>query len=175
MAIFSITSIRDVAFLVGLGAGIYAAFFLLGFGFSTAVSFEECGKIDTQKNATQGAIWAMYPTVAWFIIRSFEILRVQFDRFYRSIDSSEGGVERAGWISIGYVLMLAAIVGVYTLVSNTKKEVCIPDVDEMTKFKNDMLLKIKEKKDNLAAAQETTPAVTPVTDSARSGKKQPPT
>ena len=95
MAIFSITSIRDVAFLVGLGAGIYAAFFLLGFGFSTAVSFEECGKIDTQKNATQGAIWAMYPTVAWFIIRSFEILRVQFDRFYRSIDSSEGGVERA--------------------------------------------------------------------------------
>jgi hypothetical protein len=171
MAIFALTTAREWGIMFGLGCGIYAFFFLLGFGFSAAATFHECEKADAAKNAKYGAIWAAYPTAAWFIIRSFEILRVQFDRFYRSFDSSEGGIERAGWISIGYFLTLACVVGMYGLVGDSVKDVCIPSVDEATRFKESMVARKAEKDAAIKAAQESTPAVKPVVGSAPADKK----
>jgi len=170
MAIFALTTAREWGIMFGLGCGIYAFFFLLGFGFSAAATFHECEKADAAKNAKYGAIWAAYPAAAWFIIRSFEILRVQFDRFYRSFDSSEGGIERAGWISIGYFLTLACVVGMYGLVGDSVKDVCIPSVDEATRFKESMVARKAEKDAAIKAAQESTPAVKPVVGSAPAGK-----
>ena len=171
MATFAFTTAREWGIMFGLGCGLYAFFFLLGFGFSAAATFHDCEKADAAKNAKYGAIWAVYPTLGWFIIRSFEVLRVQFDRFYRSFDSSEGGIERAGWISIGYFLTLACVVGMYGLVGDSVKDVCIPSVDEATRFKENMIAQKAEKDAAIKAAQESTPAVTPVVGSVPAGKK----
>jgi len=169
MAIFAIDSSREVMMLFGIGAGIYAFFFLLGYGFSSAATFYDCGKIDPSTNAKQGAIWAVYPTLAWFLIRSFEILRQYFDRFYLMFDSN---VEMARWVSVGYVITLGCIVGIYGLIYNSSKIVCIPNIDEVAKFKQDLLDKQKEHDDTIKAAQESTPAVTVVSKSGQSSKKQ---
>jgi hypothetical protein len=171
MAIFALTTAREWGIMIGIGCGLYAVFFLLGFGFSAVATFQECQKADASKNAKYGAIWAVYPTIAWFIIRSFEILRVQFDRFYRSFDSSEGGIERAGWISIGYFLTLACVIGMYGLVGDSVKDVCIPSVDEATKFKQNLLAQKEAKDAAIKAAQESTPAVKPVVGSAPSSTR----
>jgi hypothetical protein len=171
MAILALSTGREWGIMVGITLGIYAFFFLLGFGFSAAATFHECEKADATKNATNGAIWAAFPTGAWVVIRSLEILRVQFDRFYRSFDSSEGGIERAGWISIGYFLTLACVVGMYGLVGDSIRDVCIPSVDEATQFKQNLLDRKAEKDAAVKAAQESTPAVKPVVGSAQSSKK----
>lgn len=167
MAVFALTTAREWSIMAGIGFGLYAFFFLLGFGFSAAATFQSCEKVDSAKNAKHGAIWAVYPAIAWFIIRSFEILRVQFDRFYRAFDSTDGGIERAGWISIGYFLTLACVVGMYGLVGDSVTDVCIPTIDEATRFKQAMIDKKAEKEAAIKAAQESTPAVKPVTGSAR--------
>ena len=172
MAIFALTTGREWGIMIGVGLGLYAFFFLLGFGFSAASTFQSCEKVDSAKNAKHGAIWAAYPGIAWFIIRTFEILRVQFDRFYRSFDSTTEGIERAGCISIGYFLTLACVVGMYGLVGDSITDICIPSVDEATRFKQDMLDKKAEKDAAVKAAQESTPAVKPVVDSGQAGKKQ---
>lgn len=160
MAFFSLDSITDIAIYVGLGIGIYLFFFFLGFGLSSLITFQECEKTNSDKNAVSGAVWAVYPTLAWFLIRPFEIIRYHFDTFYLSFDSA--GTDRAGWISVGYVLMLACIAGIYNLYTTSKTSVCIPDIDEATRFKEEMLKRQQEKEEALKEAQETTPAVSKV-------------
>jgi len=170
MAIFALTTGREWGIMVGITLGLYAFFFLLGFGFSAAATFYECEKADAAKNAMHGAIWAAFPAGAWVVIRSLEILRVQFDRFYRNFDSSEGGIERAGWISIGYFLTLACVVGMYGLIGDSVRDVCVPSVDEATQFKQDLLDQKAAKDAAIKAAQESTPAVKPVVSNAQSSK-----
>jgi hypothetical protein len=58
--------------------------------------------------------------------------------------------------------MLACIAGVYNLYTTSKTSVCIPDIDEATRFKQEMLKRQQEKEEALKEAQETTPAVSKV-------------
>ena len=169
MAIFAIDTPREAMIVFGLGAAIYAFFFLLGFGFSSAATFYDCEKVDPSANAVQGAIWAVYPTIAWFIIRTFEIVRQYFDRFYMMFDPTPSN---AGWVSVGYVMMLACIVGIYGLSYNSHKAVCIASIDEVAQFKKNMLERQAEHDQKIKAAQESTPAVTVVSKSVRSDTKQ---
>lgn len=171
MAVFAIETPREGLIVFGLGCGIYAFFFLLGFGFSSAVTFYDCEKVDPSVNAVQGAIWAIYPTFAWFIIRTFEVVRQYFDRFYMMFDPDS---PNAGWVSVGYVMTLACIVGIYGLSYNSHKAVCIASIDEVDKFRKDMLERQVEHEQKLKAAQESTPAVKVVPKSEQSGKTQSP-
>jgi hypothetical protein len=169
MPIFAIDTPREAMIVFGLGAAIYAFFFLLGFGFSSAATFYDCEKVDPVANAVQGAIWAVYPTLAWFIIRTFEVVRQYFDRFYMMFDPTPSN---AGWVSVGYVMMLACIIGIYGLSYNSHKAVCIASIDEVAQFKKDMLEQQAEHDHKIKAAQESTPAVTVVSKSVRSDTKQ---
>ena len=171
MAIFAIDTPREALIVFGLGCAIYAFFFLLGFGFSGAVTFYDCEKVDASANAVQGAIWAIYPTLAWFIIRTFEIVRQYFDRFYLMFDPNP---INAGWVSVGYVISLGCIAGIYGLSYNSHKAVCIASIDQAAQFKKDMLDRQVEHEKAIKAAQESTPAVTVVSKSERSDKKQSP-
>jgi len=171
MAIFAIETPREGLIVFGLGCGIYAGFFLLGAGFSAATTFYDCEKIDPWTNAIQGAIWAIYPTAAWFIIRTFEIVRQYFDRFYLMFDPTPAN---AGWVSVGYVMTLACIVGIYGLSYNSHKAVCIASIDEVAQFKKDMLDRQVKHDADIKAAQESTPAVTVVPKSEQSGKTRSP-
>jgi|LauGreDrversion4_2_1035121.scaffolds.fasta_scaffold05838_8 hypothetical protein len=155
MAILAIGSARELGLLLAIAAGIYLFFMFLGVGLSSYATFSKCEKTDVSAHFIQGSLWAIYPTVAFLIIRSFEFIRVYFDKFYRGLDSSPAGASRAGWVSVGYVVMLAGIAGMYSLMDSSILKVCVPTVDEAQAFKEKLLKKQAEK----AAAQEVTPAV----------------
>ena len=155
MAILAIGSARDFGLLLAIAAGIYLFFMFLGVGLSSYSTFSKCEKTDVRIHFIQGAIWSIYPTIAFLIIRTFEFLRVYFDKFYRGLDSSPEGALRAGWVSVGYVVMLAGLAGMYSLMDSSVTQVCVPTVDEAQAFKERLLKKQAEK----AAAQEVTPAV----------------
>lgn len=155
MAILALGSPREFGLMLAIAAGIYMFFLFQGVGLSSYASYSKCEKTDVRNHFIEGSIWAIYPTVAYIIIRSFEVLRVHFDKFYRGLDSSATGAERAGWISVGYVVMLAGIAGMYSLMDSSIAKVCVPTVDEAQAFKDKLLKKQAEK----AKAQEVTPAV----------------
>lgn len=146
---------KDWGMLGALTCGVFLFFMVLGVGISSYVTFTQCQKTDSNAHFKQGSMWAVYPTVAYFCIRLFESVRVYFDRFYRGIDSSEGGKERAGWVSIGYVVMLASVAGLYHLMDSSIEAVCIPTIDEATRFRQGMLKRQADK----ARAAESTPAL----------------
>lgn len=155
MAILALNSASDYGWLLAMTAGIYVFFLLMGVGASSYASFSKCQKTDTRVHFVQGAIWSIFPTVAYLLIRTFEIIRVYFDRFYRGLDTSPEGAQRAGWISVGYVMMLAALAGMYSMMDSTINDVCVPTQDEAQAFKQKMLERQAQKE----KAQEVTPAV----------------
>ncbi len=155
MAILALNSASEYGWLLAMTAGIYIFFLLMGVGASSYSSFSKCQKTDTRVHFVQGAIWSVFPTVAYLLIRTFEIIRVYFDRFYRGIDTSPEGAQRAGWISVGYVMMLAALAGMYSMMDSTINDVCVPTQDEAQAFKQKMLERQAQKE----KAQEITPAV----------------
>jgi len=150
-------SLNDYAYYISLSIAIYTLFFLLGYGFSAYASFSQCQKVDARENAIQGAIWAVYPTTAWIVIRPFDFIRVYFDRFFTMF-----GIANPSWVSIGYVMTLGCIAGVYSLYSESGHKICVPSVDEATRFKEALLAKQKEKEEKIKEAQENTPAVVKV-------------
>ncbi len=155
MAILALNSASEYGWLLAMTAGIYVFFLLMGVGASSYASFSKCQKTDTRVHFVQGAIWSVFPTVAYLLIRTFEIIRVYFDRFYRGLDTSSEGAQRAGWISVGYVMMLAALAGMYSMMDSTINDVCVPTQDEAQAFKQKMLERQAQKE----KAQEVTPAV----------------
>jgi len=56
----------------------------------------------------RGLFGQFTPTLAWFIIRTFEIVRQYFDRFYMMFDPDPAN---AGWVSVGYVIALGVYCG----------------------------------------------------------------
>ncbi len=155
MAILALKSSADAGYLLVMTAGIFVVFLLLGMGISSYITFTHCGKTDSNAHFKQGALWSLYPTIGYLVVRSLEVFRVYFDRFYRGIDTSDAGKDRAGWISVGYVMMLAALAGFYALMDSSIEAVCIPSMDEATRFKQALLKQTADK----AKAQEVTPAV----------------
>jgi hypothetical protein len=155
MAFLAIKSGKDAGLLLALTAGIFLVFMLIGTGISSYVTFEHCGKTDSNVHFQQGAFWSLYPTLSFVLVRSIERFRIYFDRFYRGLDTSDAGAERAGWVSVGYVMMLGGLAGYYALLDSSIEKVCIPTMDEATRFKEALLKQTADK----AKAQESTPAV----------------
>lgn len=155
MAILALKTIHDWGMMLAMAGLIFLFFMFLGVGASSYTTYAQCQKVNTAVHFKEGAIWSIYPTVSYMIIRTFEAFRIYFDRFYRSIDKSEAGKDRAGWVSVGYVVMLAAVAGMYAMMDKSIEGVCIPTIDEAQKFKQDMLKRQADK----AKAQESTPAV----------------
>jgi len=155
MAIFALNSFRDIGLLLCMTALVFVFFLMLGVGISSYITFSKCDKIDTDESFVQSAYWSLYPTIGYLVIRSCEFLRIYFDRFYRSIDTSESGKARAGWISIGYVMTLTCVAGLFALIDGSIEKICIPSVDEAANFRKRFL----EKKSNDEAMKEKTPAL----------------
>ena len=135
------------------GVAIYAIFFGIGTGLSVAFAFSSCQKIDTDKSMKYAALWAVYPAVAWYAIRVFEFFRKTFDDLFGS-----------PWISIGYVIMLAGLAGIFSLQSTSIQNICVTSIDEAQAFRNRLaaLQADKDAKAKVKAAQESTPAVSAV-------------
>jgi hypothetical protein len=158
--VFALDLSQAGLFLLVIGV-LYLVFVLVGVGLSSLVTYSECQKTNVEAHFTQASYWAIYPTVSYMIMRVFLVLRRHFDIFYRGLDTSPAGAERAGWISIAYVMMLACFIGLFPLNEYSVTAVCVPTVDEANTFRNAMLAQQAEK----AKAQETTPAVMTVAQS----------
>jgi hypothetical protein len=155
MAILALKNLHDWGMMLAMAALIFLFFMFMGVGASSYTTYAKCQKTNTEVHFKQAALWSIYPTVSFILIRTFEAFRIYFDRFYRSIDTSQAGKDRAGWISVGYVVMLAAVAGMFSLMDHSIEGVCVPTIDEAQKFKQDMLKRQADK----AKAQESTPAV----------------
>ena len=155
MAILALKTIHDWGMMFAMASLIFLFFMFMGVGASSYTTYMKCQKTNSSVHFKQAAIWSVYPTISYMIIRTFEGFRIYFDRFYRSIDTSQAGKDRAGWISVGYVVMLAAVAGMFSLMDHSIEGVCVPTIDEAQKFKQDMLKRQADK----AKAQESTPAV----------------
>jgi hypothetical protein len=155
MALLALATAKDWGIMFTVAVGIFIFFMFLGVGASSYTTYSKCQKVNSAVHFKQSALWSIYPTIAYIIIRTFEGFRIYFDRFYRTIDKSESGKDRAGWISVGYVMMLASVAGMFSLMDYSIEGVCVPTISEADKFKQDMLARQAEK----AKAQESTPAV----------------
>ena len=145
---------RDGPAILAIGSGIYFVFFLAGLGLSSLISYNSCGKLDASKSATYSAVWALYPLLAWVFIRTVRYFRTKFDDVF--------GVS---WVSMAYLVALISLAGMFTLYSESVQNICVPSIDEAQAFR-ERLADIQKKKDEDAkvkAAQESTPAVKPVT------------
>jgi len=99
-------------------------------------------------------VWALYPLFAWVLIRTVRYLRTKFDDVF--------GVS---WASMAYLIALVSLAGMFTLYSESVQNICVPSLDEAQAFR-ERLAAIQKKKDEDAkvkAAQESTPALKPVT------------
>jgi hypothetical protein len=149
--LFAITSFTEGLYVLLAGFAIYALFFGVGTGLSVAFAFESCKKVDTEKSMKYAAVWAVYPAIAWYIVRVFAIFRTKFDDVFAS-----------PWISIGYVLTLASLAGIFSLSSNSMQTICVASIDEAQEFRNKLAAQQAAKNAKVKAAQESTPAVAAV-------------
>ena len=118
---------------------IYIFFFLLGLGLAAYASFMKCQQTAPAAQAKEAAVFSVYPTVAYMLARSIGKFRVHFDRVYNTLDRSDAGIARAGWISIAYIMTLATLAGVMNLVDDSTRAACVPSGAEAASFRQKLL------------------------------------
>ena len=146
--LFAIRSLSEALYVLLAGFVVYGLFFGVGVGLSFAFAFGSCQKTDTEKSLKHAAIWAAYPTLAFYIVRVFDFFRRMFDDIFGS-----------PWISIGYVVALAALAGIFSLSSNSIQTICVASLDEAQEFRQ-RLARQQAAKDAAAqvrAAEQSTP------------------
>lgn len=134
--------------------GVYVLLFFAGMILSVASSGIQCQKTDVAEHAKQGAIWAAYPTGIYGLAVYFPVVR----RFAVNTLKSLLGFsqETAEVLGVGYLMMLVSWVATVWNIHQTEKNVCNPDAQEMTAFKQKLVAELKQKqeaeeKDNEAA------------------------
>jgi len=146
---------EGVAKIAICGAVIYGIFFGLGVGYAIAFSFTECQKVDTKSAMQEAAWWALNPLIAWCLV-SVPYIRLQFDKFFMMFGLPDN---TAIWVSFGYALMLACMIGFFGLRAGAISSACVPTIDEANAFRKKMLDRQKAHDAAIAASQEKTPAV----------------
>jgi hypothetical protein len=137
---------------------VYVVLLFAGMIISVASSGIQCQKTAPGTHATQGAIWAVYPTVVYGLAVYFAFIR----RFaVNSLKALLGfSQETAEVLGVAYLMMLVSWVATVWNINQTEKAVCNPDAQEMTAFKQKLIAELKQKqeaedKDNEAAQNAT--------------------
>ena len=135
----------EIGKLVLAVLGVYVSMFFIGMILSLSASGIQCQKVDAGQHAKEGAIWATYPTIVYGLTAYFPILR----RFAVNTLQSyfRVGPEYVEIVAVGYLMMLISWVATVWNIHNTEKSVCNPSNDEMTRFKENLLKKQKEKQE----------------------------
>jgi hypothetical protein len=151
-------SIGKIGMIAACGGVIYALFLGLGVLYAVAFSSAECGKQDWLSALKEAAWWGIYPVVTWILI-SVPYIRIQFDKFFMMFGVSK---ETSIWVSFGYALMLGALAGMINLRSGAIADACVPTLSEANAVVNATVEHQRQQNNAIAAATETTPAVTAV-------------
>ena len=128
---------------------LYVGMLGVGLVLSLIITTMSCSKRDFGISAKEGAIFSLFPTVTYFLTTKYEMISGPFVRVF------------AGWVSepesaykyaIGYLMMLSIWIGTTRMYHTAEADVCQPSVDEMAKFKADLMKKLdakeKEKEEN---------------------------
>ena len=150
---------KFIGLIAACAVGMYALFMVLGLLLCVLFSSIECGKIDWASAAKEGALWALYPT-GWWCVISVPYIRMYFDKFFVSFLGLSP--ETAVWVSFGYVIMLASVAGLFGMRAQAVSTACVPSVDEADAFRKRMIELQRKKNADIEAANESTPAVTPL-------------
>lgn len=146
--LFAIRSLSEALYVLVAGFVVYGLFFGVGVGLSFAFAFGSCQKTDTEKSMKHAAIWAAYPTVAFYVVRVFDVFRRMFD-----------DILGTPWISIGYVVALAALAGVFSLSSSSIQNICVASIDEAQEFRRKLAIQqaAKDAAAKVKSAEQSTP------------------
>lgn len=136
--------------MIGATVAVYLLFVGLGFGLSSYSGYAKCGKSNNEVSGIAGAWYALTPAISYIIIRLYEGLRIQYDRFLGIF-----GVQDPKW-SIALFLSTWILYSTITLMSESERSICKPTPDESEAFKQ----AIKEKQASRKAAGAGPPGIT---------------
>ena len=145
--------LRAIGLMLAATAAVYALFLGLGIAASAGTAYQSCGKTDITESAKQGALFAINPAVTYLIARLFEMLRRHYDRVLVYV-----GVRSAVW-SIAAFMATWIIFQAILLVDESERQICKPDVNEATAFKNAVLAQEQERKNQQLAKKVQLPPV----------------
>jgi hypothetical protein len=123
---------------------VFALMTVAGTIISLISSQLQCSKIGVLESLKQGSIYASLPTAVYLIVRGIDAVRSPFSNTLASFGISRESAEVLG---IGYTVMLAAWITTVWNIHNTEKNVCTPDVQEMTAFKQKLMAELAQKQE----------------------------
>jgi hypothetical protein len=123
-------------------AAVFASLYIVGFIISILSSQLQCYKISWTTSASQGAIWASYPTIVYGLATYFEFIRKPFSNTLIGFGIPEQTAEVVG---VGYLVMLMIWIATVWNIHNTEKAACNPDLKEMSEFKKKLLVDLEKK------------------------------
>ena len=145
-----------MTWLYSVGA-VYVFMFFCGWLISWISGFMQCGKTGIGENAKQGAIWGTYPTIVYALSTYIDKVR---NPFANTLTGFGVPATMKDILGVGYLVMLSIWIATVWNIHNTTKSVCNPSVNEMAKFKENLLKKLEqeanEKKENVEKPAEVT-------------------
>jgi hypothetical protein len=112
-------------------------------------TYAECQKTNVSKAFSDGLITAIFPSVAYALGSYFTFVRAPFVRFFQGFGIEDATANRLG---LGYIVMLCLLPVTVWAANDSTKAACVPTIDEMSKFKTDLLAKLHQKQQDQAAA-----------------------
>jgi hypothetical protein len=135
-------------------AGVFGGFTVGTSAILMASTYATCEKIDTAVSFKDGAIAAAVPALAYFLASYFEFLRRPFVDFYINF-----GVQEPwdGRIAMGHIILIFLWPMIVWSFHDASTKACVASVDEMAKFKTELMAKLSNKQHKDAKNAEAPP------------------
>jgi hypothetical protein len=132
----------DYKLLALSGLGVYVLLFVSGMIISLISTQLQCSKIDAATSATQGAVFAVSPTLMYCLAVALQVVRKPFVETFKSFGIPE---DTALILGVGYLPMLVSWITMVQNIQKSEKAACQSTLREMTDFKAKMLAELAEK------------------------------
>jgi hypothetical protein len=124
-----------------------------GITFGTALvllisTYVECSKYSLSSALKNGAIAGAPCAIAYFFAALFQFFRAPFENLFIGFGMEE---KMATNLALGYIIMLFLWPMTVWAAHDATKAACVPTVDEMSKFKTQLLAKLQAKRQKEAA------------------------
>lgn len=111
-------------------------------------TYVECSKYSLSSALKNGAIAGAPCAIAYFLSSLFQFFRAPFENLFISFGVQE---TTATNLALGYIIMLFLWPMTVWAAHDATKAACVPTVDEMSKFKTELLAKLQAKRQKEAA------------------------
>ena len=129
---------------------LFAIFSIFGFGLAMVMSLFQCSKTDVWTSVYEGVMWSTLPVIVYVILDISPYMLSEFSNGVKTIFGWTGyAADQAGYDNLGlsYALILAGLIMTTRMVHTVEVAVCKPDIAELAAFQEDLMKKLKEKKE----------------------------